>query len=357
MLETVTEIGKSTFAFLLMISVIVTIHEWGHYRSARLFGLIGTTFSIGFGPKLFGRKDRHGTEWRVSPILLGGYVRFPGDGDEAVAPGTKTLNSLPRWQRAVVVAAGPVINLILAVLLLAYIAYDYGYPTGQPIVEKVEVNSPAAEAGFRPGDAIIKVNGNPIVDSMEASQMIMLHPNEALTFTIRRDDANLDLIALPSPHDYSDELGGHSVIGYLGITMPRAFERAETIGQALTKGVSDGLFTTYAQVKALSQIATGARSVTELSGPVRIAKLSSNSLEMGIIPFLYVMAMISIAVGIMNFLPVPGLDGGHLLTYAIEGALRRDIPEAVMKPLLRVGFACLILIGVFAIGLDMAALT
>ncbi|AXK43752.1 M50 family metallopeptidase [Erythrobacter aureus] len=345
-------------AFILMVSTIVSIHEFGHYLAARSFGLIATHFSVGFGPALLSWKDKRGTEWRIAPFLIGGYVKFAGD-DEGVEvkPGQKRLNDLPRWPRAAVVAAGPGINFVLAGLLLAGIAYFYGYPAGQPVVESVMPDSPAAEAGLREGDVITRFNNNEIITAYDVRQRIMIAPGETVVIDVDRYGSDYSLTATLNAVSHDDGFGNVSRIGELGVTLPRAFERSPSVGAALTKGVSEGLFVTYSQFMALKQIVTGQRPVVELSGPVRIAKMSGHTISMGFMPFLYMMAILSIGVGIINLLPIPALDGGHLATYAIEGITGRELNAQLAKALTGVGIVVIILFGVLGLSLDYIALS
>lgn len=352
-----TEILFAVFAFVVMISAIVTVHEYGHYIAGRCFGLIGTHFSIGFGKKLLGWTDKHGTEWRIAPFLIGGYVRFPGDDNQEIKPGQQRLNDLKRWKRSIVVGAGPGINLILAGIIFAIIAYTYGYPAGRPVITAIFPNTPAAAAGLQPGDTISRFNGTRIVLAADVRQRIMLLPDRTVQIEFERNGTQLRTSATLARRSYDDGLGNVGEIGYLGVELPNDYEKAPTILTAITKGVSDGIFTTYVQLTSLKQIMTGERSVTELSGPVRIARMTGHTLSLGLLPFLYLMALLSIAVGIMNLLPIPGLDGGHLATYAVEAILRRDLPEAVAQNLIRIGFAAIALLGIFAISLDVMALT
>ncbi|WP_165356650.1 RIP metalloprotease [Sphingosinicella sp. BN140058] len=350
-----TDLLSTLAAFVLMISIVVTVHEFGHYAAGRAFGLVGTVFSIGFGRRLLGI-NRWGTDWRISPFLIGGYVRFPEENDD-LRPGQKTLNALPRWQRAIVVAAGPAINFVLAAALFAVIAYSYGYPSGRPIVLAVTPGSPAAAAGLQPGDEIKAIGGFNVVLASDVTQLVMLMPGKPTSVSFMRDASRLEVTPRLGSRIYDDGMGNSAKIGFLGIEFPKAFERSPTIGAAITKGVSDGAFTTYAQLTSMGQIVKGDRSVKELSGPIRIAKMSAHTLSMGTLPFLYMMAMISIAVGVMNLLPIPTLDGGHLATYAVEGMLRRSISVPTAKRLLKVGLIIIIAMAVFAITLDILALS
>lgn len=352
------DIVFAIFSFVLMISIIVTIHEFGHYLAARCFGLIGTHFSIGFGRKLFSWTDKHGTCWQIAPLLIGGYVKFPGDDKNSdLAPDQKTLKSLPRWQRAIVVAAGPGINFILAGFLFAAIAYFYGYPAGRPVITDVIEGSPAAEAGLRPGDEITRIDDAKILLANDISQRIMLLPGETIAVDYLRGRIPAREIITIGEREFDDGLGNKAKIGFLGVTLPQTFERSQTVGAAITKGVSDGVFTTYAQVTSLKQIITGERQVTELSGPIRIAKMSGHTLSLGLLPFLYLMAMLSIGVGIINLLPIPAFDGGHLATYAVEGIIGSDLPEAVAQQLMKIGVIMIAALGILAITLDIIAIS
>lgn len=351
------DIAFTICAFVLMISIIVMIHEYGHYQAARSCGLIATHFSIGFGKKIFGWTDRKGTEWRVAPFLIGGYVKFPGDDNQPSKPDQKTLNALPRWQRAIVVGAGPGINLLLAALIFALIAYAYGYPAGRPVITAVIPQSPAATAGFHNGDIITSLAGKNIVLAADVRQNIMIRPGQRVDINIIRDDEPRKFSVILGSKNVEDDIGNATKIGFLGIEMPQSFERAPTISAAFTKGVSDGAFTVYAQLVTLNQIIKGERAIYELSGPIRIAKMTAHTLTMGLLPFLYLMALLSIAVGIMNLLPVPGLDGGHLMIYAIEGVIRKDLPEALTTSLLRIGMVLIVMMGLLGLTLDLLVLT
>lgn len=353
-----TQTIYSLFAFVVMISCIVLVHEWGHYAAGRLFGLIGTKFSLGFGPKLFSKTDRHGTEWRVAPFLLGGYVSFPGDDPEnPPADGVKTLNSLKRWQRAVVVGAGPGINLVMAAALLAVIAGFWGFPVGRPIVQTVQANSAAATAGMQAGDRIRSIDGNKVVVANDVGANVLLHPGERMNIGFSRGDREMSADVTIGTTTFVDDDGNSAKVGVLGVTLPSSFRKAENPVEAVSQGVSDGAFLVKAQLETLKQVVTGRRSVMEMSGPIRIARMSAKTMSLGLMPFLYLMALISIAVAVMNLLPIPGLDGGHLATYAVEGTLRRDLPEAVSKRIIQAGFAIIACMGIFAITLDIVALS
>jgi regulator of sigma E protease len=353
----VIDIAYNVFAFLVMISIIVTVHEYGHYAAARIFGLVGTHFSIGFGPKIASWTDRKGTEWRIAPILLGGYVKFPEGTPETLKPGQKTLVSLPRWQRAIVVAAGPGINFLLAGVLFAAIAYFYGYPTGRPIITQVTASSPAAAAGLKVGDQITRIDGARILLASDVTQRVIMYPGRTVTIDLLRNGMPVKTTATLASKPYDDGLGNRAQIGQLGVQMPQSYERSPSLYEAATRGVADGVFTVSSQVISLYQIATGQRQIIEMSGPVRIAKMAGHTMSLGLLPFLYLMAMISASVGLINILPVPVLDGGHIATYAVEAVIRRDIPERVAQALLGVGIVLISALGILAITLDTIALS
>jgi regulator of sigma E protease len=344
-------------AFVTMISIIVLIHEWGHYRAGRLFGLVGTHFSLGFGKALVKWTDRRGTEWRIAPFLIGGYVRFPGDDEKKPVPeGTVTLQSLKRWQKAVVVGAGPGINIVLAVALFSVIAGVWGYPAGRPLVQSVEKGSPAAAAGLQGGDLIRRIDGNRIVTAADVPKNVVLHPGRMAEVVVDREGSERTFNFPIGRRVFEDDDGNKADIGFLGVMLPTVFERATNPVDAVVQGTKDGLFLTYAQLESLKQMVSGDRSVKELSGPIKIARASAKAMSNGMMPFVYLMAMISIAVAVMNLLPIPGLDGGHLATYAVEGALGRDLPEKVSMRLVQTGLALVVGLSILAFTLDLTSL-
>ena len=345
------------FSFLLIISFIVVIHEYGHYAAGRAFGLIGTHFSLGFGKKLIGWTDKRGTEWRIAPILLGGYVRFPGDNpDVPLKPGQKTLKSLPRWQRAIVVGAGPGINLVLAAVLFAIIAGFWGYPVGKPIIQEVVEGTPAAQAGFIAGDRITAINGNKIVTPNDVTENTILRPNYTVKIDFLRNDEKKATNLKIGEKIFEDSDGNPAKIGFLGVVFNTEIKKASNPIEAMSQGVSDGVFMTWAQIENMRQIISGERSVTEISGPVRIARATAKSISLGLMPFLYLAGVISIAVAVMNLLPIPGLDGGHLAIYAVEGIIQKDLSEKSAERLARAGLTIVACLGIFALTLDYIAL-
>lgn len=345
-------------AFVTIISIIVVIHELGHYLAARSVGLVARKFSLGFGKALFSRVDKHGTRWQVSPILLGGYVGFPGD-DPKDPPreGELTLEALPRWKRAIVVGAGPGINFLLSAILFAVIAGGWGYPVGKPIVEQVVENSAAQSAGIQIGDRLTKIGSTDITVSNDVTRAVILKPGVRMNIEWERDGKPMTSSAVIGRQIYEDVDGASADVGILGVSMPQAWKKASNPIEALTVGVSDGIFMTWAQIESMKQMVTGERSVEELSGPIRIARASARNISLGLMPFLYFTALVSIAVGVMNLLPVPALDGGHLMTYAIEGTIRRDLPESTKKGMAMAGIGIIAMLGIFALTLDIRALT
>src|SRR5690606_14188427 len=244
-LDDMIDILLPLIAFILIISIIVTVHEFGHYWAGRCFGLIATKFSIGFGKRLVFWKDKKGTSWQIAPVLLGGYVQFPGDDKQPIPLGATTLSSLPRWQKALVVVAGPAINFVLAGLIFIGIAYFYGYPTGQPLITSVDAHSPAEEAGLKTGDLITHFNGQKVTTATEVSQQIMLYPGSQMSLQFERHEIPTSVNVSLESQEYDDGMGNIAEIGYLGVEMPRAFERAPDLITAVRQGVRDGLFMAY----------------------------------------------------------------------------------------------------------------
>lgn len=345
------------FAFVVTISTIVIAHELGHYSAARCFGLIGTRFSIGIGPKIWGWRDKRGTEWRFSPFLIGGYVAFPEDENDEIKPGQKTLRSLPRWQRFIVVAAGPTTNFAMAILLFSLIAGIYGYPAGRPVIQNVIAGSPAAEAKLRAGDEIQNINGRRVITANDVTQNIMLAGGQKVTITFTRENQRRITFAKLQSREIETGDGNKAEIGYLGVSLPQSFQKATSVSDALSRGLKDSAFLTWAQIESFRQIITGQRSMLDLSGPIRIAKMSAHSMSLGLMPYLYIMAILSTAIGFMNILPIPAFDGGHLFTYIIEAIVGRDLPESAQEIIGRIGVSIIILLMFFAIMLDIIALS
>jgi regulator of sigma E protease len=352
--------------FLLILTIIVFFHELGHFLIARLCGIKVLVFSIGFGPELAGFTDRYGTRWKVSAIPLGGYVKFFGDENEASVPDPTTLAAMtseerkqsfpgqPVGKRAAVVAAGPVTNFILAVVIFSCIFMAFGKPTLVPRIGAVVPDLPAAAAGFKAGDLIVSIDSTPIDDFSDVQRIVSLSPGTPLTIVVNRDGSPLTLTVTPVEKDKRWILGISHNPGD-GRTEPVAPLTAVQLGAQQTwKVVSDSL--TY-----LGNVVTRRQSANQIGGPIMIAQLSGKVDEIrqkdgfsAALDFLlYITAVLSASVGLLNLFPIPILDGGHLLFYAIEAVLGRPLSVRSQEVAFRIGLAIVSLLMIFGIGNDL----
>jgi regulator of sigma E protease len=340
-------------AFLGAIGPLVFIHELGHYFAGRLFGIKADAFSIGFGREIAGWTDRRGTRWKVAWLPLGGYVKFAGDMNAVGEPDAawlalpaaeraRTFQAKPLWQRAVVVAAGPVVNLILAVLILAGFAYSYGVDRTPAVVDTVVAGSPGAAAGLRHGDHIVAIDGRAIDSFSDLARYAQMRPAAQVALTVERDGRRIVQPLTIGVERQRDRFGNDYRLGRIGIASgapvlrPVSLIDAPLAGLRMTGDVVRGTF------DVLGQVISGRRSIDELGGPIRIAKVSGEQLSLGWAAFIWLVAMLSINLGFINLLPVPMLDGGHLLFYAIEAVRRRPLEPRVQEWAFRGGLAAVL---------------
>jgi len=340
-------------AFALVIGPLIFVHEMGHYLAGRLFGTKVDAFSIGFGPELVGWTDRRGTRWKLSVFPLGGYVKFAGDMNAASEPDpawlelppeerAATLPGKPVWQRAIIVAAGPVVNLLLAVLILAGFAYAYGENVTPSVVGGIVAGSPAAGAGLQTGDRITALGGTSVETYGDMLGYTMLRPAERITIDFVRGGVDRQATATIGTVIQKDAFGNAGKIGRLGIapapfvTRPVSLWEAPYVGLYRVREILSG------QMAAIGQIITGRRSIDELGGPIKIAQYSGQQFTLGTRELIGFIAMVSINLGFINLLPIPMLDGGHLFFYAIEAVRRRPVEPHVQEWAFRGGLAAIL---------------
>ena len=318
-------------AFLVALSVLVFVHEWGHYIVARWCGVRVQVFSIGFGPEIYGWDDKHGTRWKISWLPLGGYVKFFGDAGAASNPSDTVDQMTPEeravsfhhksvGKRAAIVAAGPLVNFLFAILIFAGFFFLYGKPYAPAIVAEVTEGSAAEQAGFLPEDRILSFNGRSVRSFDELAREIQIHPGIAVTIEVDRDGIVVPLEAVPNVREQEDRFGNRYRIGFLGISRQVGGEEVLEFGPggALVEAVRETARLTRMMLVTTGQIIMGVRSIDDLGGPIRIAKVSGEQAALGIAAFIGFMALISINLGLVNLFPIPMLDGGHLMFYAIE---------------------------------------
>lgn len=381
-------------SFLLVLGLVVTIHELGHFLAAKSFGVAIDRFSIGFGKALAVWKDKSGVEWRVGWIPLGGYVRFSGDENAASLPDHESLESLrrdverregpgaihryfhfkPLWQRAIVVAAGPLANFLLAIVLFAGLLMAYGAQVLPAKVASVQPGSPAARAGLLPGDLVVAAAGTRIKTFDQLATIIQVRANVLTPLVVNRGGRELTLNATPEWQIRKDPISGERRVGVLGFAP--AQESSDFIRvrynpvQAVGGGVERTWDTLGTTVYYLGRMVTGQVSADQLSGPLGIARISGKVAQAGAegasspgemllgsaVNLLQLAAFVSVSIGFMNLLPVPVLDGGHLLFYAYEAVARRPVAANVQAAGYRVGLALLLGLMLFATWNDLQQL-
>lgn len=372
--------------FLLVLTVIVTIHELGHFWAARAFGVKVDRFSIGFGRAILSRRDRHGIEWRLAWLPLGGYVKFAGDLDASSVPDRRGLDHLreriareegegavsdyfhfkPVWQRALIVAAGPFANFVLAVLIFTVLFSALGVQVSPPRVAGVSPDGAAAAAGFAPRDLVVAIDGRQIEDANEMVRIVSLNAGEPLAFQIERDGQSVELIATPTRTVEQDPIAGRVTVGRIGLQLGSLpgetrfirYDLPAAVGRGVQE-VGDVIGTTF---HYLGRLLTGRESGDQLSGPLGIAKASGALTDRAVsanpdpvftalnvlLTLVQFAAILSIGIGFINLMPIPVLDGGHLVFYGYEAVAGKPVAAAVQEAGYRVGLALVAALMLFA---------
>lgn len=348
-MEFINGILEYVLPFLAILTVLVFVHEMGHFLVARYNGVRVEIFSIGFGPELFGRTDRSGTRWKFSLIPLGGYVKMFGDANAASQPGgveelspeeqAVAFQGKRLGQRFWIVAAGPLANFLFAIVALVGLFMTVGEPFTPPVVGEVMPESAAAEAGIRPGDRIVRLDGHDIERFEDIQRLIRTRAETPVDLVIRRDSREIDLDIVPTTREFVDNFGNTHNIGLLGITRSSVEYVQHGPTMAVWRATRETYALSVATLDALGQIIVGMRSAEELGGPLRIAEMSGQVAESGLVAVVWFMAVLSINLGLINLFPIPMLDGGHLLFYAFEALRGRPLGERAQELGFRVGIA------------------
>ena len=353
----------TVLGFLFVLTVVVFFHELGHFLVARWCGVGVKTFSIGFGPEVFGFNDRYGTRWRLSWIPLGGYVKFIDDENVASA-GHKSLEDLseeerkrsfqgkPLRQRAAIVAAGPLANFVLAIVIFTAIFSLFGERITAAKVDAVNAGSAAERAGFMPGDRILSIDGQTIESFGEMQRIVGMSPDQQLQFVVDRGGAQIELTATPERKEITDHFGNTMRLGQLGIQRSASpddwtLKRHDPL-TALVMGVQETYFVISRSLAYLYDVVVGREAADQLGGPIRIAQISGQVATAGFIALLHLAAIISVSIGLINLFPIPMLDGGHLLFYGIEGIRGRPLSENTQEIGFRIGLAFVLMLMIFA---------
>ena len=340
--------------FLFVLTVVVFVHEMGHYLIGRWCGIGVKAFSIGFGPELFGFYDRRGTRWKLCAIPLGGYVKFVGDMNATSSqPSTEELESLteaeravafhtqPIWKRAATVVAGPLFNFLLTIAVFAVLFSLYGRPVLEPTVAEVTAGSPAQKAGIQPGDRFVKVDGSKVETFADVQRLVSGRAGDAITFTMLRDGKEIDVTATPEPMEQQDALGNKVKVAVIGVVnnaelgQPRLI--SYTPAGAVVAAVEETGHVIQRTGQFLQRFALGREDKCQLGGPIKIAKMSGQAAKLGFEWLVQLVAFLSVGIGFLNLLPIPPLDGGHLLFYGVEAVIRRPVSERMMEMAYRTG--------------------
>lgn len=345
-------------AFVGGFSILVFIHEWGHFIVARIFGVKVDTFSIGMGKEVFGRTDKNGTRWKVSILPVGGYVKFfgdasaasnPGDIPEGLSPEERDVcfHYKPLWQRALIVFAGPAINLIAAALVFAGFVFNNGIAIAEPKVANVAEGSAAEKAGLLKDDLILSVNGETVERFSDIGAIVRLYPAATIPVIVERGSETLTLLPTLDIRYMQDRFGNQYPLGQLGIGRYEATYHELGLFASLAEGgrqtvaMGDMMFTT------LGQIVLGIRSVKELGGPVRIANMVGEAASISFASFVFFLAILSLNLGIVNLLPIPVLDGGHLMFYGLEALKGSPLSKKAQEASFVAGMALMLIFMVF----------
>ena len=357
----------TVFAFLLVLGPLVLVHELGHYLVGRWFGVKIDAFSIGFGKELAGWNDRHGTRWKLSALPLGGYVQFAGDLNATSMPGpaddglseaerARIFHFRPIWQRALVVLAGPLTNLIVAVAIFAAFNLAYGRIEASPVIAGFAPASSAQAAGLREGDRIVSIDGVAIDGFEDIRERVLPYPGKTLSFIVARNDRQSAFAVKVADHVVRDEFGNESHIGLIGVAAGKV--RIVPVGpvESVRLAFDQSFGMMRMMVTGIRQIVVGDRSVKELGGPIKIAKYSGEKFALGWSQFTWFAALISINLAFINLLPIPALDGGHLAFYAAEAIRRKPLGARSQAWAFRTGMALVLALMLFVTLNDLASL-
>jgi len=350
--------------FLFVLTVVVFIHELGHFIVARWCGVKVQAFSIGFGREIWGFNDRHGTRWRLAWIPLGGYVKFVDDENGASVPSRDSLARMSQEERqgafqtkslgrrAAIVAAGPIANFLLAIAIFAGIFATVGVQITSAKIDEVIADGPAARAGFQAGDVIVAIDGSPIKSFQEMQRVVSTSADQPLNFEINRGGLRMNLTATPDRREHEDRFGNKIRVGVIGIrrTMqPQDLEyQRHGVLDSLVLGVRETQFVISRTLGYLRDVVLGREAADQLGGPIRIAEVSGQVASSGFVPLLNLTAILSVSIGLLNLFPIPLLDGGHLMFYLMEAIRRKPLSERTQEIGFRIGLSLVLMLMIYA---------
>jgi len=350
--------------FLFVLTIVVFFHELGHFLVARWCGIRVITFSLGFGPELAGFYDRYGTRWKISAVPLGGYVKFFGDENAASAPDHAARAAMTESEkkdsfigqkvasRAAVVAAGPIANFILAIVIFAGVFMIVGKQTTSARVDAVQPGSAAATAGFQPGDLVISIDGEKIDSFADMQRIVSISSGEPLKIEVERGNSVVTLKATPQLKEVKDNFGNTHRLGVLGISRSMAAGDVKTQKldpvAAVALGAEETWFVVDRTLSYIVGVFAGREAADQLGGPIRIAQVSGQVASAGFVALIHLTAVLSVSIGLLNLFPIPLLDGGHLLFYGIEAIRGKPLSERAQEVGFRIGLAIVVMLMIFA---------
>lgn len=353
--------------FLVAITIIVFVHEYGHFQVARWCGVKVEAFSIGFGREVFGWVDRHGTRWKLCWLPLGGYVRFEGDANAASMPGQEgetatrspgNFHGKPIWQRAAVVAAGPFANFILAIFIFTAAYSIVGVPYSEPRVDEVMPDSAAQAAGLQSGDFIRKVDGRETKSFAAVQEIVWQQAGVPLAVVVERAGSTIELTLTPRIQELPDGFGGTLKVGLLGVrhnpTSDTPLYERYSVPEAFVKGLERTWYIIATTGRYVSKLFTGAESIDQIGGPIAMAKGAGDTASSGGLAFISFVALLSVSIGLINLFPVPMLDGGHLVFYAVEALRGKPLGPNAQEWGYRIGFSFVVMLMLIGIWNDVA---
>ena len=359
--------------FPLLLGPLVTLHELGHYLVGRLFGVKAEAFSIGFGKELAGWTDRRGTRWKLSALPLGGYVQFKGDMDPASIPDKNAIDNATAaerdgsfhhaalWQRALIVFAGPAMNMLITLAIFASFFALWGKPVATDpaettVVQRFAEQSAARDAGLRPGDRIVAIDGETVSEFQDIQDRVVMFPGRTIDMQVERSGDTISIPVTIADVTEKDRFGNESRIGRLGIYSTDLDFAPVGIGEAVSLSFVQTGKLFDMMITGIKQIVVGERSVKELGGPITIGKFAGEQLSMGALAFVNFAALISLNLAFINLLPIPALDGGHLAFYAAEAIRRKPLGPRSTEVAYRAGVALVLALMIFVTFIDIAKL-
>lgn len=364
---TLTGFGGSAFqyffGFVSVLTLIVFVHEMGHFLVARWCGVRVEAFSVGVGREILGFTDKKNTRWKLSLLPLGGYVKFWGDTNEASFPTGEAANHMteeekagyfqtkPLWQRAAVILAGPMANFILAIVIFMVFLMSIGQPFITPRIDDVVDGGAAQIAGIEPGDVITQINGNQINTFSDMQKNIIFNVDKQISINILRDGNDIALTITPKPYVFKDRFGNEQTIGRVGVIHNSSQDERQfrqlTLGNAFTTASGEVWFIVKQTMIMIKDLFIGQGDIKQLGGPVKIAQTSGQLASEGILPLVRLAALLSVGIGLFNLFPIPMLDGGHLLFYLIEAVRGKPLPDRYMEYAMRIGITLLLSFFIF----------